>query len=139
MIIGKYFGARDHKMLHRAVETIMAATFILCALFTLGFLGATDTMLHFMKTPADVFQQAALYLRIYFANVTGLLLYNMGSGILRAMGDTKRPLYFLILTSVLNIFLDLLFVIQFQMGIALAWPMPPSCPSSFPRQPPWPY
>ena len=118
VIIGKYFGARDHKMLHRAVETIMAATFILCALFTLGFLGATDAMLHFMKTPADVFQQAALYLRIYFAGVTGLLLYNMGSGILRAVGDTKRPLYFLILTSVLNIFLDLLFVIQFQMGIA---------------------
>lgn len=118
VIIGKYFGARDHKMLHRAVETIMAATFILCALFTLGFLGATDAMLHFMKTPDDVFQQAALYLRIYFAGVTGLLLYNMGSGILRAVGDTKRPLYFLILTSVLNIFLDLLFVIQFQMGIA---------------------
>ena len=118
VIISKYFGARDHKMLHRAVETIMAATFILCALFTLGFLGATDAMLHFMKTPDDVFQQAALYLRIYFAGVTGLLLYNMGSGILRAVGDTKRPLYFLILTSVLNIFLDLLFVIQFQMGIA---------------------
>ena len=50
-------------------------------------------MLHFMKTPADVFDQAALYLRIYFAGVTGLLLYNMGSGVLRAVGDTKRPLY----------------------------------------------
>ena len=118
VIIGKYFGAKDHKMLHRAVETVMGATFILCVLFTLGFLGATDTMLRFMKTPADVFEQAAVYLRIYFAGVTGLLLYNMGSGILRAVGDTKRPLYFLILTSVLNIFLDLLFVLQFHMGIA---------------------
>jgi putative MATE family efflux protein len=118
VIIGKYFGARDHKMLHRAVETTMAATFILCLLFTVFFLGTNNFMLHFMKTPADVFDQAALYLRIYFAGVTGLLLYNMGSGILRAVGDTKRPLYFLVLTSVLNIILDLLFVLVFHMGIA---------------------
>ena len=118
VIIGKYFGAKDHKLLHWAVETIMAMTFVLCLLFTVGFLGGTDFMLRFMKTPADVFGQAAEYLRIYFAGVTGLLVYNMGSGILRAVGDTKRPLYFLVLTSVLNIFLDLLFVLQFHMGIA---------------------
>lgn len=118
VIIGKYFGAKDHKLLHRAVETTMGATFALCLLFTAFFLAGTDFMLRFMKTPADVFDQAALYLRIYFAGVTGLLLYNMGSGILRAVGDTKRPLYFLILTSILNIFLDLLFVLAFHWGIA---------------------
>ena len=118
VIIGKYFGAKDHKLLHRAVETTMGATFVLCLLFTVSFLAGTDFMLRFMKTPADVFDQAALYLRIYFAGVTGLLLYNMGSGILRAVGDTKRPLYFLILTSLLNIFLDLLFVLVFHWGIA---------------------
>lgn len=118
VIIGKYFGAKDHKLLHRAVETTMGATFALCLLFTVFFLAGTDFMLRFMKTPADVFDQAALYLRIYFAGVTGLLLYNMGSGILRAVGDTKRPLYFLILTSLLNIFLDLLFVLVFHWGIA---------------------
>lgn len=118
VIIGKYFGAKDHKLLHRAVETTMGATFALCLLFTVFFLAGTDFMLRFMKTPADVFDQAALYLRIYFAGVTGLLLYNMGSGILRAVGDTKRPLYFLILTSILNIFLDLLFVLAFHWGIA---------------------
>lgn len=118
VIIGKYFGAKDHKLLHRAVETTMGATFALCLLFTVFFLASTDFMLRFMKTPADVFDQAALYLRIYFAGVTGLLLYNMGSGILRAVGDTKRPLYFLILTSILNIFLDLLFVLAFHWGIA---------------------
>lgn len=118
VIIGKYFGAKDHKLLHRAVETTMGATFALCLLFTVFFLAGTDFMLRFMKTPADVFDQAALYLRIYFAGVTGLLLYNMGSGILRAVGDTKRPLYFLILTSILNIFLDLLFVPAFHWGIA---------------------
>lgn len=118
VIIGKYFGAGDHKKLHRAVETTMAATFLLCLLFTVFFLSANDFMLAFMKTPPDVFGEASLYLRIYFAGVTGLLLYNMGSGILRAVGDTKRPLYFLVLTSVLNIILDLVFVLQFHMGIA---------------------
>ena len=118
VIIGKCFGAKDHGLLHRAVETTMAATFLLCVLFTVFFFTGTDFMLHFMKTPADVFDQAALYLRINFAGVTGLLLYNMGSGVLRAVGDTKRPLYFLILTSVLNIFLDLLFVLVFHWGIA---------------------
>ncbi|MCH3951623.1 MAG: MATE family efflux transporter [Acidaminococcus sp.] len=118
VIIGKYFGARDCKTLHRAVETTMAATFILCLLFTVFFLTANDFMLEFMKTPADVFDEASLYLRIYFAGVTGLLIYNMGSGVLRAVGDTKRPLYFLMLTSVLNIILDLVFVLVFHMGIA---------------------
>jgi putative MATE family efflux protein len=118
VIIGKYFGARDRKTLHRAVETTMAATFILCLIFTIFFLSANDFMLEFMKTPADVFDEASLYLRIYFAGVTGLLIYNMGSGVLRAVGDTKRPLYFLMLTSVLNIILDLVFVLVFHMGIA---------------------
>ena len=118
VIIGKYFGARDHRTLHRAVETTMAATFILCLFFTVFFLSANHFMLRFMKTPADVFDQASLYLQIYFAGVSGLLLYNMGSGILRAVGDTKRPLYFLALTSILNIILDLLFVLVFHMGIA---------------------
>ena len=91
VIIGKYFGAGDHKKLHRAVETTMAATFLLCLLFTAFFLSANDFMLRFHETPPDVFGEASLYLRIYFAGVTGLLLYNMGSGVLRAVGDTKRP------------------------------------------------
>jgi Na+-driven multidrug efflux pump len=75
-------------------------------------------MLRFMATQEDVFPDAVTYLRIYFAGISGLLLYNIGSGILRAVGDTKRPLYFLILTSVLNIILDLLFVLVFRLGIA---------------------
>ena len=118
VIIGKYFGARNMERLHTAVETTMAATFILCIAFTvLGMLGVKP-MLRFMSTPDDVFPAATTYLRIYFAGIAGLLVYNIGSGILRAVGDTTRPLYFLILTSVLNIFLDLLFVMVFHMGIA---------------------
>ena len=75
-------------------------------------------MLHFMSVPEDVFEDATVYLRIYFFGLSGLLIYNMGSGILRAVGDTTRPLVFLIITSILNTLLDLLFVIVFHMGIA---------------------
>ena len=71
-----------------------------------------------MRTPEDVFADAALYLRIYIGGISGLLIYNMGSGILRAVGDSTRPLYFLMLTSVLNIVLDLFFVLVLKAGIA---------------------
>lgn len=118
VVIGRYFGARDMQQLHKSIETTMAATFVLSAVFTIvGVLGV-DPMLKFMSTPEDVFPQAAVYLRIYNAGFSGLLIYNMGSGLLRAVGDTTRPLYFLILTSVLNIVLDLVFVLVFKMGIA---------------------
>jgi Na+-driven multidrug efflux pump len=75
-------------------------------------------MLRMMSTPDDVFDGAALYLRIYFYGVTGLLIYNMGSGILRAVGDSRRPLYFLIFSALVNTVLDLVFVICFGWGIA---------------------
>ena len=118
VVIGQYFGARDMEKLHDAVETTMAMTFIFCVLFTLiGVLGVKP-MLRFMSVPEDVFEDATVYLRIYFFGLSGLLIYNMGSGILRAVGDTTRPLVFLIITSILNTLLDLLFVIVFHMGIA---------------------
>ena len=117
VVIGIHFGAKNKEKLHRAVETTMMATFIMCVLFTaIGYLGVKP-MLRFMSTPDDVFSDATVYLRIYFAGFSGLLIYNMGSAILRSVGDTTRPLYFLILTSVLNIILDLVFVLVFKMGI----------------------
>lgn len=118
VIIGNLFGARNLERLHEAVETIMAATFILCVLFTGVSVAGVNPMLRLMATPADVFGDASLYLKIYCGGIAGLLIYNIGSGILRAVGDTTRPLYFLILTSILNIILDLLFVLAFHMGIA---------------------
>ena len=118
VIIGNLFGARNLERLHEAVETIMAATFILCILFTGVSVAGVNPMLRLMATPADVFGDASLYLKIYCGGIAGLLIYNIGSGILRAVGDTTRPLYFLILTSILNIILDLLFVLAFHMGIA---------------------
>ena len=122
VVIANYFGARDMKTLHKTIETTMAATFALSALFTVAGVASVKPMLRFMDTPEDVFDQAAVYLRIYIAGISGLLVYNMGSGILRAVGDTLRPLYFLILTSVLNIILDLVFVLGLHSGIAgVAW------------------
>lgn len=117
VVIGTHFGARDMDKLHIAIETTMAATFVLSALFTLIGIAGVEPMLRLMSTPDDVFGEAVVYLRIYFAGISGLLIYNMGSGILRAVGDTFRPLFFLVLTSVLNIILDLAFVLGLGMGI----------------------
>ncbi|MBO4887698.1 MAG: MATE family efflux transporter [Firmicutes bacterium] len=118
VIIGQYFGAKEMDKLHRSVETTMMMTFIFCVVMTLVGVFGVRPMLRFMSTPEDVFEDATTYLTVYFWGISGLLIYNMGSGILRAVGDTTRPLYFLILTSVLNIILDLVFVIVFHLGIA---------------------
>ena len=118
VIIGQYFGAKEMDKLHRSVETTMMMTFLFCIVMTLVGVFGVRPMLRFMSTPDDVFEDATTYLTIYFWGISGLLIYNMGSGILRAVGDTTRPLYFLILTSVMNIILDLLFVIVFHLGIA---------------------
>ena len=118
VVIGQYFGAREMDKLHRAIETTMAATFLLSLLFSVAGVLAVEPLLRLMSTPDDVLADAAIYLRIYISGISGLLIYNMGSGVLRAVGDSTRPLYFLILTSVLNIALDLLFVITLKTGIA---------------------
>ena len=118
VVIARHFGARDLPSLHTAVQTTMAVTFLFGLAFTLPGVLGTPAMLRLMATPEDVFADAVTYLTIYFAGMSGLLVYNMGSGILRAVGDTTRPLLFLILTSVLNIFLDLFFVLGLRLGIA---------------------
>ena len=118
VVIGHFFGARREKKLHEAVETAMAMTFIFCLVMSLLGVAGVDGMLRFMDTPEDVFEQARTYLTIYFIGISGLLIYNIGSGILRAVGNTRTPLYFLILTSCLNTALDLVFVLVFHMGVA---------------------
>lgn len=118
VVISNAFGAGQKERLHTAVETAVTSTFLLSILFTFLGMGTVDFMLELMATPEDVFGAASIYLRIYFAGIAGLLVYNIGSGILRAVGDSTRPLLFLIFTSILNIILDLLFVISFGLGIA---------------------
>lgn len=118
VIISRYFGAHDDETLHRSIETTMALTFIGSILCTVAGIVLSPLLLRFMDTPEDVLPSSSVYLRIYFGGITGLMVYNMGAGILRAVGDTKRPLYFLIFSSIMNIVLDLLFVVVFGLGIA---------------------
>ena len=118
VVISQYFGARNDKNVHEAVHTTILMTFILSILFTVLGVLMVPPLLRMMGTPDDVFDSASTYLRIYFAGVIGLMFYNMGAGILRAVGDSKRPLYFLIFSAILNVLLDLLFVVVFRAGVA---------------------
>lgn len=118
VIISQYFGAKRGDLLHKAVHTTFVMTIFLGILFTFIGVAMTPAMLRFMSTPDDVMDSSTAYLRIYFGGIMGLMLYNMGAGVLRAVGDSTRPLYFLILSSITNVILDLVFVIVFKMGIA---------------------
>ena len=118
VIISQRFGAKDNEKLHEAVHTTLSVTFLLCMIATTVGMLIVTPMLKMMDTPEDVFDQAKTYLSIYFSGISGLLLYNMGAGILRAVGDSQRPLYFLAFSAGLNIAGDLVFVLVFDMGVA---------------------
>ncbi|MCM1190000.1 MAG: MATE family efflux transporter [bacterium] len=118
VIISQYYGAKQGEMVSFAVHTAIA--FSLAGGLVLTVLGIlfSPAVLRTMNTPADVLAPSILYIRIYFTGMIGNLIYNIGSGILRAIGDSKRPLYFLIVSCLSNILLDLLFVAVFRMGVA---------------------
>lgn len=118
VIISQYYGAKRAEMVDYAVHTAIAFSLVAGLIMTVGGIAAAPAMLKAMDTPADVLEPSILYIRIYFAGIIGNLIYNMGSGILRAVGDSKRPLYFLIASCLTNIVLDILFVVVFQMGVA---------------------
>ena len=117
VVISQYYGARRYADVQRTVHTAIVMTLILAVVFTAVGLGMIPYMLRLMKTPTEVFPQSTAYLTIYFSGVIGLLLYNIGAGILRAVGDSKRPFYFLLICAVLNTVLDLLFVLGFKKGV----------------------
>lgn len=118
VIIAQYYGAEDSDRLKKAVHSSAALTLVMSVLLTvIGMIG-TNPMLHAVGIPADVFPESSTYLLIYFAGISFNLIYNMGSGILRAIGDSKRPLYFLVIACVVNIILDFLFVKYFRWGVA---------------------
>ncbi|MBQ6969549.1 MAG: MATE family efflux transporter, partial [Synergistaceae bacterium] len=110
--------ANDRQRLEESVKTSLILTLIGCVILTLLGVSLSRYLLEKMSTPPDVLEEADIYLKIYFGGISGLLFYNIGGAILRAMGDTKRPLIFLIICSVLNIVLDLAFVNIFHWGIA---------------------
>lgn len=117
VIMARYYGARHARHLNDALHTSIALSIVGGIVF--GVLGIvfTPLMLKLMKTPSDIIETSTTYLRIYFSGLIFLFIYNVGSGILRAVGDSKRPLYFLILSCFINIFLDILFVVVLKMGV----------------------
>ena len=118
VIISQYFGANDRNGVNRALHTAMLFALVGGAfIMVLGLVG-TEFMLRLMDTPEDTIAGSALYLRIMFMGMVPNMVYNVGSAILRAMGDSKRPLYFLIVACLSNVVLDLVFVLVFKMGIA---------------------
>ncbi|MBO5573913.1 MAG: MATE family efflux transporter [Clostridium sp.] len=118
VLISQYFGAGKDQSVSDAVHTGIVFA-LLCGLFmTAAGLPLARPALEMMNTPAETIEDSVRYLTIYLIGVTANLLYNMGSGILRAVGDSKRPLYFLIAACFVNIGLDLLFVAGMGMGVA---------------------
>ncbi len=117
VIIAQQYGAREAEKISRSVHTSIALAIVGgFVLMLLGFFGG-PIALQLMHTPDDIMQPATEYLQLYFLGTIPSLLYNLGSGILRAMGDSKRPLYFLIIACFTNIALDLLLVGAFRMGV----------------------
>lgn len=118
VVISQYYGAKRYEDVSRTVHTAITMTLILAVLFTGLGLFLTPYLLNFMNTPANVLPESTTYLRIIFSGIGGLMIYNIGSGILRAVGDSQRPFYFLVVCAVMNTILDLVFVLIFRMGVA---------------------
>ena len=118
IIISQNYGAREFTLVDRQVHTSLALSFVGGAFLTVLGILVTPTALVWMSTPADVIPGATIYLYIYFIGMIPQLIYNTGTSILRAVGDTRRPLYILIIASLVNIVLDFLFVAIIPWGIA---------------------
>lgn len=118
VLVARYYGAHDMKQLHETVHTSVLTSVVSGAALVVIGLVLAEPLLTLMGTPDDVLSQAALYMRIYFCGMPVTMLYNFGAAILRSVGDTRRPLYFLMVAGVLNVGLNLIFVIFFGMGVA---------------------
>lgn len=118
VVIAQFFGAGDLTKMKKAIHNSIALTLVMGVVLTVVGLVFNDPILKAIGVPSDVFSEASTYLSIYFWSLIFVMIYNMGSGILRSVGDSKRPLYFLIFSSVINIVLDFLFVKNFGFGVA---------------------
>ena len=117
VIIAQYYGAKDEEKMQWAVHTSMMLSIIGGILLTFIGVFLSPQILKAMGTPPEVMEQSVIYLRIYFMGSLFNITYNMGAGILRGVGDSKRPLYYLCITSAVNILLDILFVVVLRMGV----------------------
>ena len=118
VVISQYYGAKKEELVAYAVHTAMAFSILGGFVLMVGGILTAPAILTAMDTPADVLDPAILYIRIYYIGTIGNLIYNVGAGILRAVGDSRRPLYFLIASCFANILLDLLLIVCFDLGVA---------------------
>ena len=116
-VISQYYGAHREDGVRSAVHTCVAMTLVLSLAFTFIGIAMTPAMLRLMKMPPGVFEKAQIYLTIFFSGIGGFMIYNMGAGILRAVGDSKRPFYYLVAAALINIALDLYFVLGLGMDV----------------------
>ena len=122
VLVSQLFGARRYLRMKTAVSTALITTAVIALLLTLVGALATDSMMAGLQTPENIFADGALYLRVYVFGLLFLFIYNVCTGIFNAMGDSRTPLILLILSSVSNVVLDLIFVAVFQWGVAgVAW------------------
>ena len=118
VLVARYYGARDLDGIQETIQTsIITAAAAGVALIFIGFF-ASRPLLSVMGTPADVIDQSVLYMRIYFGGMPFFMLYNFGAAILRSVGDTRRPLYYLVIAGVINVVLNVIMVVFFHMGVA---------------------
>lgn len=118
VLVARYYGAQDAKNLSETVHTSIALSLVSGVILIFIGVFLAKPLLALMGSPDNVLDQAALYMRIYFAGMPVIMLYNFGSAVLRALGDTRRPLYFLVIAGIVNVCLNLFFVIVFHMGVA---------------------
>ena len=118
VIISQFYGAGDKKNLHKSLHTAYALCVVLGVVLMVVGWYASPWLLELMQTNPEIMDDSVTYLRIYFMGILGLLIYNMGSAIMRAVGDSRRPLYYLIVCCVINIVLDVVLVVVFEMGVA---------------------
>ena len=120
VVLSQAYGAGDRKGVSDSIHTGVALSLLLGVMLTAIGICLGGRVMGWMGTPENCMADATTYLRIYFAGSIGTVVYNMGAGILRAMGDSKRPMLFLMVTCILNVVLDLLFVAVLHMGVACA-------------------
>lgn len=118
VLVARFFGAKRDREVSRTVHTAITISLIFGVFLAIFGNVTAKPLLALMGTPEDVLDQAAVYMRIYFVGMPVIMLYNFGSSILRATGDTRRPLYYLLLAGIVNVILNLIFVIVFHMGVA---------------------
>lgn len=117
VVVARYFGARKIAHMKSAIYTTIILGLIMGVFLTVVGILITPKLLVWISTPDDVMEDSLVYLRIYFAGSVGLVMYNVLLGILQALGDSKHPLYYLLVCSVINVVLDLLFIVQFGWGV----------------------